>query len=374
MLQLRNVSLVKGSFALRGVDLHVREHEYFVLLGPTGCGKTLLVETAAGLERPSAGQVWIGGENVTALMPEHRSLGYVPQDYALFPHMGVQDNIISGCLARGVPREVARERMQSITELLRIGALLPRRIDGLSGGERQRVALARALVVQPRLLLLDEPLAALDPAMKNRLWWELRAIHNALGLSTVHVTHDFEEAYALADRIGLMGDGALVQVGEPEDIFHKPADRFVAEFVGVQNILEGDAVSSPEEGMCSVALGDGLCVWAAGAHEGPAHVFVRPEEVWIGHHGCDCGATRNVFRGKIAAILNRGALVQAIVDIGVPIVSLVTRRACTELGLREGAIVTVSFREEGAHVVRREADSAAQDGARDAPRARPRPA
>lgn len=356
MLELRNVNLTKGRFSLRDIHLQVAEHEYFVLLGPTGCGKTMLVETAAGLQRPSKGEVWIGGEEVTSWTPEDRNIGYVPQDYALFPHMDVESNILSGCVARGVRCEVARERLRAVTDLLHIEALLPRPIHGLSGGERQRVALARALVVHPRLLLLDEPLAALDPAMKNRLWWELRAIHDRLRLTTVHVTHDFEEAYALADRIGLMHDGTLVQVDSPDAVFHRPANRFAAEFVGIHNILEGDAIPTSDDGVCCVQLEEGGRIWATGQCQGRVHVFIRPEEVWVGRDGCDCGATRNVFRGKVLAMLNRGPLVQAIVDIGIPVVSLLTRRACTELGLREGRTVTVSFREEGAHAAPLKAD------------------
>jgi ABC-type sugar transport system ATPase subunit len=355
MLELKNIYLNKGGFSLRDVGLHVRQREYFVLLGPTGCGKTLLLETAAGLERPSAGEVSIGGVRVTDWAPEDRNVGYVPQDYALFPHMTVGENIVSGSLARRAPRDEANRQSRHIADVLHIAPLLPRPIQGLSGGERQRVALARALVVQPRLLLLDEPLSALDPSLKNRLWWELRSIHDRLQLTTLHVTHDFEEASALADRIGLMHDGVLLQVGPPEQVFHKPANSFAAEFVGVRNILEGEATFSGEEGACCVHIPGGLRIWATASCEGPAHVFIRPEEVWIGREGCNCGATRNVYRGTVQSTLNRGPLVEVMVDVGVPVVSLVTKRTRDELALARGSTVTVSFREEGAHVAPRTA-------------------
>lgn len=352
MLELKGLSLQKGRFALQEVDLQVRPHEYFVLLGPTGCGKTLLLETAAGLERPSAGEVLIGGVRVTDWPPEERNVGYVPQDYALFPHMTVEQNILSGGLARRAPVDERRRRTQRLADLLHITPLLPRRIQRLSGGERQRVALARALAVQPRLLLLDEPLAALDPSMKNRLWSELRSIHDQLHITTVHVTHDFEEAYALADTVGLMHDGALLQVGAPDEVFHKPANRFAADFVGVRNILEGQTAPAQGEGCC-VRIDGGLRIWAAATCEGPANVFIRPEEVWIGRDDCDCGATRNMYQGTVRSLLCRGPLVEVVVDIGLPIISLVTKRACEEVGIDKGSLVTVSFREEGVHVIPR---------------------
>ncbi len=353
MLQLKGISLHKGRFSLQEVDLQVRPHEYFVLLGPTGCGKTLLLETTAGLERPNAGEVLIDGIGMTNWPPEERNVGYVPQDYALFPHMTVEQNILSGCLARRAPTDEGRRRTQHLADLLHIAPLLPRRVHRLSGGERQRVALARALAMQPRLLLLDEPLAALDPSMKNRLWSELRAIHDQLHVTTVHVTHDFEEAYALADTIGLMHDGVLVQVGPPEEVFHKPANCVAADFVGVRNILEGQAAPTDGEGSCCVRIGGEVCIWAAAACEGPANVFIRPEEVWIGRGDCDCGATRNMYQGTVESVLNRGPLAEVIVDIGVPIVSLVSKRAREELAIDRGSLVTVSFREEGVHVTPR---------------------
>ena len=354
MLELRSISLVKGGFALREVCLEVQAGEYFVLVGPTGCGKTMLLETIAGLEKPLGGAVLVGGEDITALGPEDRSLGYVPQDYALFPHMTVEANILSGCLARRVPKAEALGRAQEMAEMLHIAHLLPRRIRGLSGGERQRVALARALATHPRLLLLDEPLAALDPATRGRLWRELKAVHQRLGLTTIHVTHDFGEAHALADRTGLMHNGAFLQIGPPHEVFRKPRNRIAAEFVGVLNILEGEAVASGEEGICRMRLAEGVEVWSLAEGPGPAELFLHPEDVVLGHEDCTCVTTRNVFRGRVSGLLHRGPLAEVTVDVGVPLIAVITERQCRELGLDEGVAVTVSFAEDEAYMAARE--------------------
>ena len=353
MLELRDLQLTRGSFSLKGVSLQVREREYFVLVGPTGCGKTMLLETIAGLEMPVAGQVIIGGEDVTPLGPELRRLGYVPQDYALFPHWTVEGNILSGCLVQGVAKAEAQQRAEEMADLLRIRHLLPRRIRGLSGGERQRVALARALVTHPRLLLMDEPLAALDPSTKSRLWRELKALHRELGLTTIHVTHDFGEAHALADTTGLLHNGGFLQIGPPHDIFRRPRNRLAAEFVGVQNIYPGDAVAEGGEGLCRMVLAEGVEAFGLAEGPGPVDLFVHPEDVVLAHEGCRCVHTRNVFRGVVSAILDRGALAEVTLDIGVPMIATVTERQCRELELEEGAVVTAWVGEDEAYMAAR---------------------
>jgi ABC-type sugar transport system ATPase subunit len=352
MLELRDLCLSKGSFRIQDVSLGVAEHEYFALVGPTGCGKTLLLETIAGLERPLSGAVLMDGDDVTDREAEERNVGYVPQDYALFPHMSVEGNILSGCLARRVPREEALGRAREMADLLGIGHLLPRRIRGLSGGERQRVALARALVTHPRILLLDEPLAALDPSTRSRLWRGLKRVHQALRLTTIHVTHDFQEAHALADMTGLMHNGRFLQIGPPAEVFRQPVNRLAARFVGVPNILEGEA-SSRAQGGCVVRVSEALTLRSEACREGPVDVFIHPEDVIVGD---DQGAGENVVEGVLEAVLDRGETVELTLDLGFLLVVTEGRRRYRSLGLREGQAVTATIPAEAVHLAERTAE------------------
>jgi ABC-type Fe3+/spermidine/putrescine transport system ATPase subunit len=237
MIEVRGLGVRVGTFALRDVDLAVAEGEYHVLLGPTGVGKSVLLHTLAGIHRPSAGTVRLAGVDVTRLPPEARGVGFVPQDYALFPHLTVVDNISFGLRMRRLPREAARARVEALAGKMGLRPLLGRRIDGLSGGERQRVALCRALVVEPRVLLLDEPTNAVDPSVRRVLWAELKRLQREVGVTTLHITHLFDEALALADRLSIFLGGRMRQAGTAEDVFLHPAHRDVAEFLGIANLF-----------------------------------------------------------------------------------------------------------------------------------------
>ena len=229
-----------GTRALSPVDLEVKAGETLVLLGPSGCGKTTLLRLIAGLETPDAGgRIAFDGADVTALPIEKRNVGMVFQSYALFPNMSVIDNVAYGLRVRGVATDARRAQAASVLAMMRIEALAERRIDQLSGGQRQRVALARALAVRPRVLLLDEPLTALDAALREHLRSEIDALLRRLAITAVYVTHDQAEALALGDRIVVMKNGAIAQVGTPREVYFQPADDYVAGFVGITNRLEG---------------------------------------------------------------------------------------------------------------------------------------
>lgn len=346
MLELSGVCLGKGSFRIENASLRVAEHEYFALVGPTGCGKTLLLETIAGLERPATGRILMDGEDVTALGAEDRNVGYVPQDYALFPHMSVEGNILSGCLARRVPREEALRRAREMADLLGIAHLLSRGIRGLSGGERQRVALARALVTHPRILLLDEPLAALDPSTRSRLWRGLKRVHQTLRLTTIHVTHDFQEAHALADTTGLMHNGRFLQAGPSAEVFRQPVNRLAARFVGVPNILEGHA--EPAAAGSLVRISESLALRSEGQWSGPVDVFIHPEDVIVGTEAE--AAPENVVPGVLEAVLDRGETVELTLDLGFPLVVLEGRRRYRGLRLAEGQSVVAHIPAEAVHL------------------------
>ncbi len=237
MLRLEKVCLNLGAFKLQNISLHVRHGEYMVLLGPTGTGKTVLLEVIAGLRISDAGRIFLNGQDASYLSPEARNLGVVYQDYALFPHLTVYDNIAFGLRLKNESKENIHNAVDEMARFLEIDDLLNRRPRHLSGGERQRVALARALVLKPHMLLLDEPLSALDRLTRDRLRRELKRIHSEIGVTILHITHDLSEAFYLADRLVVMEEGAVVQEGSPQEILKHPANLFVAELLGIENFI-----------------------------------------------------------------------------------------------------------------------------------------
>ena len=231
-----------GVPALRGIDLDVAKGEFVALLGPSGCGKTSLLRTVAGFVQPRQGEVRLNGRDVAALPPRQRNIGIVFQSYALFPHMTALDNVLFGLECRKVPKAEAAARARQALDLVNLAAFADRRPKQLSGGQQQRVALARALVIEPDLLLLDEPLGALDKQLRVQMQTELKTLQRRLGVTAVFVTHDQEEAMSMADRIVVMRDGVIAQVATPEDLFHAPNSAWVCEFVGAGNLLRGPLI------------------------------------------------------------------------------------------------------------------------------------
>lgn len=265
-----------GTRALTPVDLSIARGETVVLLGPSGCGKTTMLRTIAGLEQPDAGgRVLFNDVDVTGIPIEQRNVGMVFQSYALFPNMNVVENIGYGLKIRGIGRAERALRVAELVTLVGIEGLEHRRIDQLSGGQRQRVALARAVAARPSVLLLDEPLTALDAALRERLRGELDRLLRTLGITTVYVTHDQAEAMALGDRIVVMRNGAIAQIGTPREIYFTPASRFVAEFIGAANIVEAD--SSPGR----LSLPGGTLTIVDGAIAGRMLAMIRPEAIRI---------------------------------------------------------------------------------------------
>ena len=250
--------------ALRGVDLDLRPGELFTLLGPSGCGKTTLLRVVAGFEEPSAGSVELGGQDLRGVPPHKRDVGLVFQSYALFPHLDVSENVAFGLVERGLPRAEIAERVKAALARVRLEELGARQPSELSGGQQQRVGIARALAIEPRLLLMDEPLSNLDAKLRLAMREEIRALQQAAGTTTVYVTHDQEEALAISDRIAVLSAGLVEQVGSPWEVYRRPATRFVAEFVG--QISWVSAASLRERDLGEVA---------GAAHE----VGFRPEEL-----------------------------------------------------------------------------------------------
>ena len=244
------------------VDFDLRQGEFLTLLGPSGCGKTTTLHIVAGLLLPDAGSVSLANRDITRLEPQHRDMGVVFQNYALFPHKSIFDNVAFGLRMRGVPRPQVRTRVGAMLELVGLPGVEARFPHQLSGGQRQRVALARALVIEPTLLLLDEPLSNLDAVLRKRMRLELREIQRRLGIATLFVTHDQDEAFEMSDRVVLMNAGHIEQVGTPEELYDQPASRFAAEFIGEANLIDGVAAAGLAPG-----LGAGT------------YLMVRPERV-----------------------------------------------------------------------------------------------
>jgi len=358
-VRVQNLHIDLGEFRLRDIDLDVAPGEYFVILGPTGAGKTVLLETIAGLYRPDSGRILVNSEDITAAPPEQRGVGFVYQDYALFPHLNVARNIAFGLRLQkdlGGFRRTAgshnlrgliKQRVVEVSKLLNIHHLLHRRPDTLSGGEQQRVALARALVVEPRLLLLDEPLSALDPKTREDLQREMARLHRELGTTTIHVTHDFEEAVALGDRIAVVHEGRIVQIGPSEEIFRRPTSEFVARFVGVRNVFYGEVL--PSEYGYQVLAVDGLEIAALTELSGRVHASLRPEDIVLSQEPLHSSA-RNVFHGHVAEIVDRGTLIYITVDVPPAFTCVITRTSLEEMALQQGTEACIAFKASAVHV------------------------
>jgi len=230
MIEIRDLNITLGEFDLRDVSLEIRSGEYLVLLGPTGAGKSVLVECIVGIHRQRSGSILVGDADITPLLIEERNIGYVPQDYALFPNLTVFENIAYGLRARKWPKAEVEREVEAMMQMLDVSHLAHRLPLNLSGGEKQRVALGRALVTKPQILLLDEPLSALDENTRYDLAMELRRIHKAVGGTFLHVCHNFQEASDLADRVAIMNSGRIVQVGAIDDILANPVNEFVSQF------------------------------------------------------------------------------------------------------------------------------------------------
>ena len=347
MIKIKGLHRDWKEFALKGIDLEVQDGEYFVILGPTGAGKTLLLELIAGFHAPDCGEIFINEKNVTGLPPEKRNIGFVYQDYSLFPHLDVRKNIEFGLRMRGIRDGSRVERM---AENLNISHLLHRYPLTLSGGEQQRVALARVLLIEPDVLLLDEPLSALDPGTQDSTRRLLKKIHNMSDLMVIHVTHNQTEAQILADRIAVMMDGRIVQVAAANDVFDRPLNDRIAHFMGVENVLKG-TVTSNSDGLTSIALDSCEIEAVSGCAVGEeVHACLRPENVTISLVPVKSSA-RNAFEGVVIEIEPMGALLRVKVDCGFGVHALITKQSALELGLETGRRVTASFKATAVHVV-----------------------
>ncbi|HDQ08490.1 MAG TPA: ATP-binding cassette domain-containing protein [Methanoculleus sp.] len=337
MIEFDGISLRLGEFSLRDVTLHIGTGEYFFIIGPSGAGKTVLLEAIAGLHSPDGGRILLRQKDVRTTPPEDRRISLMYQDYSLFPHMTVEENISFGLKMQQVSPEKVKERVRRIMERFGIANLANRLPRTMSGGEQQRVALARALVVEPDVLLLDEPLAALDPITRDFFTRELARIREEYGLTVVHVSHSREEALRLATRVAVIIDGRLVAEGTREEIFSAPPYREIARFVGMENILDGEVIGTAG-GYVTIRIGK--CRLRApdrGLKEGDkVAACIRAHEIRISPTP-PAGREENVLSGRIVSMLSDGAMVRMTLETPfTPMIADVHRSKVIRHGLKEG--------------------------------------
>jgi spermidine/putrescine transport system ATP-binding protein len=310
--------------AVDAIDLDIASGEFFSLLGPSGCGKTTTLRMVAGFEQPTSGRILLDGKDVSRVPPDKRNVNTVFQNYALFPFLSVADNVAFGLRYRRLAKSDMTRRVGEALDLVEMGSYSRRRPAELSGGQQQRVALARALVLNPAVLLLDEPLGALDAKLRRSLKVELKALQERVGITFLYVTHDQEEALTMSDRLAVMRNGRLVQVGTPREVYDDPATSYVADFLGVSNLMSVDVPSSPAGPTCHVRLGDAVLTVTVGAGDcaSSRQVCIRPEHVGLEPFGTSAGnrvpgmIERAVFLGAATQVhvrLAAGPAVQALV-------------------------------------------------------------
>ncbi|MFH1732629.1 MAG: ABC transporter ATP-binding protein [Planctomycetota bacterium] len=347
MIRADAVNYEIGSFAL-DASIEMNGSEYFVLLGATGSGKTIFLECLCGLREIAAGKIEIDGRDVTGSEPADRNIGYVPQDGALFDHLDVRDNIAFGPKVHGMSPGRRAGQVADIAQMLGIGHLLGRRIRGLSGGERQRVALARALACSPAVLLLDEPVSALDEFTRDRICRQLVRLQRETGVSVVHVCHSFEEARLVADRIGIIGNGRIVQTGTADELMTRPASRYVANILRLENVFTGRA--TPAAGGSQIEL-DGVSLDGPKA-EGDIEFFIRPWDIRLAGTGDAAGA--NSAEGKVVEFSLAGPTARLRIDGPLPLLLVLPRQAAAADGFAEGMKIRVLFGPSAVHVLRPE--------------------
>ena len=339
MIYIENLNVFLSDFKLKSIDLTIEDGEFFVLLGPTGAGKTLILESIMGLVPPTSGRIWVNGNDLTALPPETRNIGIVYQDHALFPHLSVLQNITYGVRYLPSDKQIGTSELEALIKHLSLGQLVSRSVMHLSGGEKQRVALARALAVKPAILLLDEPLSSLDPNFREEIRYLLKQLHQETGITVLMVTHDFADAHFFAKRVAVINNGTIEQIGPLAEVFNQPRTPFTANFVGMQNIF-------PARFRDTEAFLDDLSIrLMTDVSPEKEYIAIRPEHIRIHGNGVlSPKHTANQFKGTISTILNKGFQCNVGIMAGnVQFRSLMTTSDILKKNLKEGDSVMLSF-------------------------------
>ena len=347
MIAVESLSARSGTFRLHDVSFHLPRGAWGIVLGAAGAGKTTLLETIAGVRRAESGRVLLRGADVTRVPPERRGVGIVYQHALLFPHLSVEENVRYGA--------DDPEYAVALAQRLGAGQILARGVRELSGGERQMVALARALAPRPDVLLLDEPLAAVDPRGRTRLRRELRALQRELSLTVLHVTHDFGEAGTLGDLAILLDGGRMVQAAPPETLFRRPASAAAAEFLGAENVYAGSATplapGSDDEAGTMLFRAGSLTLVGVGETGAVAHAVIRGEDVVLARARGGATSARNVLEGVVVEVVAHGALARVTLEVGgLPLVATVTAGSVSELGLLPGSRAVATIKATAVHI------------------------
>ncbi len=348
MLELQNIHKRFSGFTLTVPSLTVQENIHFVLLGPTGAGKTLLLNIMAGIVSPDQGRVRAGGADITRLPPEKRRFGVVYQDSALFPHLSVEENVAFPLRVRRTDRSEVIRLTDDMMSRIGITHLAGRGVTGLSGGEKQRVALARALITNPLVLLLDEPFNSLDYISREAMMSLLKEIRRLQNPTIIHITHDFEEALALADQVGIIKNGIIEQTGTTSEVFRSPGNSFVANFVGARNIYPGAVIGSGDNTRFSIDGGKTLFI-GRDVDSDVRYAMVRAEDIIISRTEQQSSAT-NSFRGTVVDITRKRGINEIVVDFGITIHSYITNRSLESLAIKLHDEVYVIFKGSAVHL------------------------
>ena len=353
MVELRNVTKRFGAYeALKEASFEIRAGEFMTFLGPSGCGKTTCLRLISGFDTPTSGQIFLDGKDLTFEPPYRRDVNQVFQNYALFPHLTIYENIAFGLRMKKVPPTQIRERVDRVVKMTSLEAFIDRKPAQLSGGQRQRVALARAIVCEPKVLLLDEPLSALDAKLRTQMRVELKQLQKKLGITFIFVTHDQEEALTMSDRVAVINAGRVEQIGTVNEIYYKPATRFVASFIGESNIVEAEILRSEGEFLhCRLEGGLELDVRTP---KPPAHsqilLSLRPEKIRLTREN---PGGRNSFPGTIEMEIFKGAVDDLTISVqgGLQLGAVLTNDGQAESDLHEGERVFARIQPEDIHIV-----------------------
>lgn len=341
MLEVKDINVQFGNFSLKSVDFSVGKGDYFILLGISGAGKSMILETIAGLITPEYGSILLDGKDITHKKIQNRSIGIVFQDHAIFPHMTVRENIGYSLHGISMASDEKKKKIEEIAKQMNILSLLGRRPSTLSGGELQRVALARTLIQRPAVLLLDEPLASMDIQLRSDLRSLLRQL-NRSGQTIIHVTHDYEEAISLGNKIAVIHNGIILQQGSPEEVFHNPASEFVAHFTGARNFFPVVPVFDNENSEAWVN-GSLKVKLASQVVKKDGFILIRNEDIFLSGKEVDTSAVNN-FKGLIKEIVPSRSGVEILVDIGIPLFATITRESLSHLDLQENSPVWIHFK------------------------------